>query len=95
MGLYGPTSAAMYIKVFRLAWVNTKEQQIAAEYLTFSIQAVHHCCDNVQFHLDGEVDEVGVNEDVERRSKLRVVGKEHGRRSLSPEDKSNVYFMYD
>ena len=42
----------------------------------FCIEGVHHVLDDVHLVLDGEVDEVGVNQDVERGSKLSVVLEE-------------------
>ncbi len=50
--------------------------------LTLRIQTIQHALDNVQLVLDGEVDEVGVQEDVVGRAELRVVLEEQGRRDL-------------
>jgi len=46
------------------------------------IEAVHHGLDDVESVLDGEVDEVGVDEDVVRRAQLLVVPEEQCRRCL-------------
>ena len=43
---------------------------------TLGVQAVHHALDNVHLVFDGEVDEVGVHEDVEGRPQLGVVLEE-------------------
>ena len=40
------------------------------------IESVHHVLDDVHLVLDGEVDEVGVDQDVKRRPKLSVVLEE-------------------
>jgi len=44
--------------------------------LTFCIQAVHHRLNYVQFGLDGEVDEIGVYQNVVRWTKLSIVLEE-------------------
>ena len=46
------------------------------------IHAVHHGLDDVQLVLDGEVDEVRVDEDVIRRAELGVVREEESARRL-------------
>ena len=40
------------------------------------IEGVHHVLDDVHLVLDGEVDKVGVHQDVERGSQLGVVLEE-------------------
>ena len=46
------------------------------------VEGVHHILDNVHLVLDGEVDEVGVDQNVERRPKLGVVLEEEGTGAL-------------
>ena len=46
------------------------------------VEGVHHVLDNVHLVLDGEVDEVGVDQNVERRPKLGVVLEEEGTGAL-------------
>ena len=53
--------------------------------LTFSIETVHHALHDVYFVLDGEVNEVGVDEDVVRRAEVGVVLEEQRRRRLRSE----------
>lgn len=48
---------------------------MAAE-LTFCIEAVHHRLNDVQFGLDGEVDEICVDKNVVWWTKLSVVLEE-------------------
>lgn len=43
--------------------------------LTFSIETVHHSLDYIQLVLDGEVYEIGVDDDVKRRSQLGVISE--------------------
>lgn len=47
-----------------------------AEKLTFSVEAVHHAANKLQFVLQAEVDEVGVDEDAVWRNKGGVVLQE-------------------
>ena len=47
------------------------------------IEGVHHVLDDVHLVLDGEVDEVGVDQDVERGAKLSVVLEEECARTLN------------
>lgn len=54
------------------------------QLLTFRIQAVHHGLYNIQFILYGEVDKIGVNQNIIWRSKLSVVLKKQCRRGLFP-----------
>ena len=44
--------------------------------LTLCVETVHHAGDDVDLVLDGEVDEVGVDEDVVGRAELHVVLEE-------------------
>lgn len=46
------------------------------------IEGVHHVLDDVHLVLDGEVDEVGVDQDVERGPKLGVILEEERTRTL-------------
>lgn len=46
------------------------------QILTFGVQAVHHWLNYVEFSLDGEVDEIGVDKDMIRGTKLSVVLEE-------------------
>jgi hypothetical protein len=46
------------------------------------VQRVHHVLDHVHLVLDGEVDEIGIDEDVEGRPELRVVLEEEGAGAL-------------
>ena len=46
------------------------------------VEGVHHVLDNVHLVLDGEVDEVGVDQDVERGPKLGVILEEESTRTL-------------
>lgn len=41
--------------------------------LTFSIEAVHHRLNYVQFVFNGKIDKVGIEKNVIRRSKLLIV----------------------
>ena len=43
---------------------------------TLGVQTVHHALDDVHLVLDGEVDEVGVHEDVKGRPELSVILEE-------------------
>lgn len=47
--------------------------------LTLSIKTVHHALYDIQFVLEGEVDEVGIQEDVVWWTELRVVLEKQGR----------------
>ena len=47
------------------------------------IEGVHHVLDDVHLILDGEVDEVGIDQDVERGAKLSVVLEEECARTLN------------
>ena len=46
--------------------------------LTFCVKTVHHALHDIQLVLNGEVDEVGVNENVVRWSQLCVILEEQG-----------------
>ena len=46
------------------------------------VEGVHHVLDDVHLVLDGEVDEVGVDQDVERGPKLGVILEEERTRTL-------------
>ena len=50
---------------------------------TLGVQAVHHALYNVHLVFDGEVDEVGVDQNVERRPKLGVVLEEESTGALN------------
>mmetsp|Transcript_43631 Transcript_43631/g.110062 ORF Transcript_43631/g.110062 Transcript_43631/m.110062 type:complete len:301 (-) Transcript_43631:16-918(-) len=50
---------------------------------TFSVKAIHHGLDDFKFVLDGEVDEVGIYDDVVRWTKRIVVAEKHRRGDFS------------
>lgn len=56
--------------------------------LTLGVEAVHHGLHQVQLGFDGEVDEVGVHQDVVRRPELRVVLEEQTGRMLGAAGKT-------
>ena len=49
---------------------------------TLGVEGVHHVLDNVHLVLDREVDEVGIDENVEGRAELGVVLEEQGAGAL-------------
>ena len=60
----------------------THAKTITNRSLTFGIETVHHPLNNIQFVLNGEVDEVGVNKDMIGGTQLHVVLEEQGRGDL-------------
>lgn len=60
----------------------THAKTITNRSLTFGIETVHHPLYNIQFVLNGEVDEVGVNKDMVGGTQLHVVLEEQGRGDL-------------
>ena len=60
----------------------TKLALSSCNLLTFCIETVHHALHNVQLVLNGEVDEVGVNQNVVGWSQLCVILEEQGRGNL-------------
>lgn len=58
------------------SWHHVIQKQQAKQTLTLSIEAVHHRLHKVQLGFDGEVDEVGIHQDVVRRPQLCVVLEE-------------------
>lgn len=49
------------------SWHHVIQKLQAKQTLTLSIEAVHHRLHKVQLGFDGEVDEVGIHQDVVRR----------------------------
>ena len=58
--------------------------------LTFSIETVHHSLHDIYFVLDGEVDEVGIDEDVVGWTEIGVVLEEQRRRGLRSEKRAKA-----
>ncbi len=57
----------------RIILINTYH---LAKVLTFCIQAIHHRLNDVQLGLDGEVDEIGVDQNVVWWAELSIVLEE-------------------
>lgn len=57
------------------SWDQTAPQEWTVQRLTFRHQAVHHPLNKLNLVLNGEIDEIRVDENPERGTEVRVVGK--------------------